>query len=192
MATFKDLDDFFKRLDSDFARRAVPRIIAERATEFYKERFTLKVDVDGRPWPDTSKPVKRGSLMVRSGALMASVKPSVITEERVRISAGSTKVPYAKAHNEGETITIPVTPQMRKFAWAMYYKEGAKGVKTSKSGAKYQSIEVGGKANPWKGLALTKKQALTVTLPKRQFMGHSNLLNSRLMESFKKAFGNLF
>lgn len=192
MTTFKDLDDFFKRLDTDFARRAVPRIIAEKATEFYKQRFTLKVDVDGKPWPDTAKPVKRGSLMVRSGALMASVKPSVVSEERVRISAGNTKVPYAKAHNEGETINIPVTPQMRKFAWAKYYEESGKGVKTSKTGAKYQSIEVGQKASPWKGLALTKKQMLTVKLPRRQFMGHSNLLNARLMESFKKAFSNLF
>lgn len=185
MATFKDLDDFFKRLDSDFARRAVPRIIAERATEFYKERFTLKVDVDGKPWPDTSKPVKRGSLMVRSGALMASVKPSVVTEERVRISAGGTKVPYAKAHNEGETITIPVTPQMRKFAWAMHYK-------TAKTANRKKDVGLSYQADGWKGLALTKKQTLIIKLPKRQFMGHSNLLNSRLMESFKKAFGNLF
>jgi phage gpG-like protein len=171
MATFKDLDNFFKRLDTDFARRAVPRIIAENATEFYKERFSLKVDVDGKPWLDTAKPVKRGSLMVRSGALMASVKPSVVTEERVRISAGSTKVPYAKPHNEGEIINIPVTPQMRKFAWAMNYKT---------------------KEDYWKGLALTKKQTLTIKLPKRQFMGHSNLLNDKLMDAFRKAFGNLF
>lgn len=170
MTTFKDLDAFFKRLDSDFARKAVPRIIAEKATEFYKQRFTTK-EWEGIPWPQTKNPVKVGSLMVRSGKTMASVKPSVVTPEVVKISAGGTKAPQAKIHNEGGIIDVPVTPQMRKFAWAMNYKT---------------------KDDKWKGLALTKKQTLRINMPKRQYMGHSPKLNAIFMDSFKKAFKNLF
>ena len=185
MATFKDIDDFFKRLNNDFARRAVPRIIAEKATEFYKQRFTVKADPNGVPWQQTQRAVKRGSLMVRSGKLMASVKPSVVTAERVIISAGSSKVPYAKAHNKGETITIPVTDKMRKFAWAMAYKTGNAAKRKKDVGLAYQS-------DGWKGLALTKKKTITIKLPKQQFMGHSKILNGIFMDSFKKAFKSLF
>lgn len=191
MATINDIDRFFKRLENDFARKAVPRIIAEKATEFYKQRFTTK-EWEGVPWQQTKNPINRGSLMTRSGKLVNSIKPSVVNPERVRISAGSTKVPYAKAHNEGETIQIPVTEKMRKFAWAKYYEQAGRGVKTGKSGNVYQSIDAGKSANPWKGLALTKKKTLTVKMPKRQFMGHSPKLNAILMDSFKKAFKSLF
>ncbi len=170
MATVKDIENFFKKLDNDFARRAVPRIVAEKATEFFKQRFTTK-EWEGKAWEQTKRPVKRGSLLVRSGKLMASVKPSVVTSERVRISAGGSKIPYAKAHNEGETIHVPVTKEMKKFAWAMHYKT---------------------KDDKWKGLALTKKKTLSIKMPKRQFMGHSTKLNAIIMDSFKKAFKNLF
>lgn len=190
MADLKSLDQFFKSLN-EYGRRAVPRIIAEKATEHFKRRFTTK-EFDGTPWPQTKKIVKRGSLMVRSGKLVNSIRPKTVSMERVTISAGSSKVPYAKAHNEGETITIPVTDKMRRFAWAMYYKEAGAGVKTNKAGATYQSVGVGKKANPWKGLALTQKKTLTVKLPKRQFMGKSNALNKEILESLQKEFQTLF
>lgn len=184
MATFKDIIDFFNRLENNFARKAVPRIIAETATEFFKQRFTTK-EWEGTPWPNAQRPPQRGSLLVRSGKLVNSIKPSVVNSERVVISAGSSKVPYAKAHNEGETITVPVTPQMRKFAWAMHYKFGKAASRKKSLGLSYQSDE-------WKGLALTRKQSLQITIPKRQFMGTSRKLNQLIMDRFKTAFKGLF
>lgn len=190
MADVKSLDQFFKSLN-EYGRRAVPRIIAEKATEHFKRRFTTK-EWDGTPWPQTKQIIRRGSILVRSGKLVNSIRPKTVNIERVAISAGSSKVPYAKAHNEGETITIPVTDKMRRFAWAMYYNEAGSGVRTNKAGATYQSVGVGKKANPWKGLALTQKKTLTVKLPKRQFMGKSNALNKEILESLSKEFQTLF
>lgn len=190
MATFKDIDDFFNKLSNEFLKEQVPKIIAEKATAFFKDRFTTK-EWDGTPWPETKTPVKRGTLMVRSGDLVNSIKPKTITAEKVVISGGSDKVNYARAHNEGETIVVPVTPKMRKFAWAKYYEASGADVKTGKSGNVYQSIGVGKKANPWKGLALTKKESLTIKLPMRRFMGPSPILNDVLFNAFREEFNKL-
>lgn len=171
MATFNDLYRFFDKLDQNFLKSVVPHIIAEKATEFYKQRFTIKADVNNRPWPPAKYPPTRGSLMVRSANLMQSIKPSRVTSNRVVISAGSSKVNYAKTHNEGANLKIPVTKDMRKFAWAMKYKTGD---------------------NKWKGLALTRKNFLQVNIPKRQFMGHSNILNKVLIDAVKNAYKHFF
>jgi len=190
MANINTIDKFFKRLD-DYGKRAVPSIISEKATEFYKHKFTTK-EWDGRPWEPTKRIVKSGSLMVRSGKLMNSIRPKTVSLSRVVVSAGGSVVPYAKALNEGETITIPVTAKMRKFAWAKYYEEAGKGIKTGKGGNTYQGIGAGKEANRWKGLALTPKQTLTVKLPERRFMGKSAMLNSFIFQAFKEEFKNLF
>ncbi len=171
MASFNDLNRFFERLDKDFLHGVVPHIIAEKATEYYKGRFTVKADVNGKAWPIAKHPPGRGSLMVRSGNLMASIRPSVVNSNRVVISAGSARVPYAKIHNEGGEVSVPVTMDMRKFAWAMKYKTGD---------------------DRWKGLALTRKSVIWVYMPKRQFMGHSKMLNQIIVNTIKTAFKGLF
>jgi phage gpG-like protein len=175
MASFKEIDDFFDKLTNEFLKKNVPNIIAEKATDFFKERFTTK-EWDGDPWPETKTPIKRGTLMVRSGALVASIKSKTVTSERVVISAGSDKVQYPRIHNEGGTINIPVTPKMRKFAWAMHYKEVGEDKKAN---------------TPWKGLALTKKETIEVTIPRRRFMGPSDKLNAVLFNALRDAFNSL-
>lgn len=83
-----------------------------------------------------------------------------------------TDVPYAAVHNYGGTLHPAVTPQMRKFAWAMYYK--AAGIKKGmKKGGKKRMLlteNAPEEALMWKRLALTPKKRLTVHIPKRQFM----------------------
>ena len=83
-----------------------------------------------------------------------------------------TRVPYAGIHNQGGMVQTTVTPKMRRFAWAMYYK--ATGIKRKmKHGGKVrkQREENASKeALNWKRLALTKKTKLTVRIPRRQFM----------------------
>jgi len=169
MANFNKLNQFLDSLDKDFLHGVVPHIIAEKATEFYKNRFTVKADVKNKAWPPAKNPPRRGSLMVRSGNLVASIRPSVVSGERVVISAGSARVPYAQIHNEGGPIRVPVTRNMRKFAWAMNYKSGD---------------------NRWKQLAITRKSILRINIPKRQFMGHSKILDQLIINSINKAFKN--
>lgn len=171
MAESKKVNIFFETLEKQFLRDIVPRIIAEEATKFYKQRFTVKADVNNSPWPQAKNPPKRGSLMVRSGNLLASIRPSKVTSTRVVVSAGSSKVPYAQLHNEGGVVDVPVTKQMRRFAWAMKYKTGD---------------------DRWKGLALTKRASLRIGIPKRQFMGHSKQLDRQIISSVKTAFKSLF
>lgn len=171
MRKLQEINAFFDKLDKTFAQKILPSIIAEEATKFYKQRFTVKADVNNSPWPQAKNPPKRGSLMVRSGNLVASIRPSEVSSTRVVISAGSTKVPYAKLHNEGGAVDVPVTKKMRRFAWAMKYKTGD---------------------DRWEGLALTKRTSLRVNIPKRQFMGHSRQLDRQIISSVKTAFKSLF
>ena len=82
-------------------------------------------------------------------------------------------LPYANIHNEGGELHIPITKKMRKYFWAMYYKEAGKGIKTrtTKKGitSTFQSIDIGKKANKWRAMALTKKEAFDFKIEQRQF-----------------------
>lgn len=75
-------------------------IIAEEATEYYKERFDEKKWND-QPWQPLKHPKKSGSLLVQSSALLNSIRPTVVTKERVVISGENQDVGYAQVHNEG-------------------------------------------------------------------------------------------
>ncbi len=83
-----------------------------------------------------------------------------------------TRVPYARVHNSGGVTRPTVTPKMRKFAWAMYYKAAGIKKKMKRGGKvrKQREENASEEALNWKRLALTKKAKLTVTIPQRQFM----------------------
>lgn len=105
--TFNELGNYFNTLADEISEE-VPDIIAETATEYYKERFSKKA-WDGNPWETADTPKNTGSLLVDSGALVNSIQPSYVGTDKVVISAGNEKVDYAQAHNEGfkGTVTIP-------------------------------------------------------------------------------------
>lgn len=94
--------------------------------------------------------------------LQASIKPAVVSAERVVISAGSPKVKYARAHNEGLRI---------------------KGVANVRS---YMNSNFMGKKKKVQIPAHTR--SFDFKLPRRQFMGHSKYLNQAIMERLTKAF----
>ena len=76
-------------------------------------------------------------------------------------------VPYASAHNDGETITVPVTDKMRKMGWARYYANGGKESPTPE-------------AEMWKRFALTPKTQLRIKMPERPILKESAELNTAL------------
>lgn len=84
------------------------QIVAETATEYYKETFRKKA-FDGNPWAPARVPKRTGSLLIDSGAMLNSIRPSEISARKVVISAGNDKVPYARVHNEGYSgpVTVP-------------------------------------------------------------------------------------
>lgn len=104
--------------------------------------------------------------------------------------------PYANIHNEGGNIKIPVTDKMRKFAWAMYYKNGGGKTRKTKQGNAYSSIKLDKKANQWKGLALTEKTYLNINIDQRQFAptksNPSPVLNKAVERGVVRAFKEIF
>ncbi len=97
--TFKELEEYFETLP-DRVLDDASEIVSETAIEYFKESFTRK-DWDGKPWVPPKKAKHIGSLMITSGALVNSITEKLRTRTRIIISAGNTKVTYAKAHNEG-------------------------------------------------------------------------------------------
>ena len=80
----------------------------------------------------------------------------------------SNDTPYAALHNRGGTVQPRVTDKMRRFAWAMYYKQaGAARLKEKAHGRNTTESE---EAMRWKRLALTRKRKLLIRIPRRQFM----------------------
>jgi phage gpG-like protein len=112
--TIDELEKYFEQLPDQILDN-VPDIVAETATEYFKQRFTEK-SFDKNPWAAAKVPKHTGSLLVESGNLLNSIKPSEITREHVVISAGNEKVEYAKVHNEGFTgqVTIPAHTRSTK------------------------------------------------------------------------------
>ena len=176
MTTFKDLHNFFESLRTDYLHDMVPNILAETATEFFKQRFTYK-DWEGTAWPTARYPVTAGSLMQRSGALVNSIRPKIVGPGRVVISAGDSKVPYAQIHNEGGQITV--TPKMKKWAWAMHYNAGG----TPKD------AEPTPQAKFYKAMAL-QKAGSAIIMPRRRFMGYSPSLNKQILKSLQQDYNH--
>lgn len=100
--------------------------------------------------------------------------------------------PYANIHNEGGNIKIPVTDKMRKFAWAMYYKNGGGKAKGKSARAMLRNQN----ADNWKGLALTKKTYLNINIDQRQFAptksNPSPVLNQAVERGVVRAFKEIF
>lgn len=96
------LNAFFDSLDRKIDY--IPQIIAETSVEYFKDSFRTK-SWDGEPWKpykNKKREPKRGSLMQRSpGGLASTVRPSIVSAPLVRISAGNSRINYARVHNEG-------------------------------------------------------------------------------------------
>lgn len=149
----------------DFLRTKAPVLVGNAAVNHIKGNFREGGFMNGgrKPWPATKRQ-QRGSpykpLLSGRNHLMSN------TTFRPRDYAVTivNSTPYAGIHNEGGTInTHPtVTPKMRKYAWAQYYKAGGGKEKTVPDDAQF-----------WKRLALTKKTKLNirVRIPQRRFMG---------------------
>ena len=99
------------------------------------------------PWRDTKHENPIGSLMMRSGDLRRGMEADIESGESIRFT---NSMPYARIHNEGGETHPRITPKMRAWAWAQY---------KDTQDAMY------------KGIALSKKETLTVKIPQRQFIG---------------------
>ncbi len=127
------------------------------------------------PWAMPKRAISKGSLLLRTGALRSSIQSRVDNNS----IAFSSSLPYAALHNEGGVLTV--TPKMKKFFWAMYYKTSG-AITTKKSGAASKSKKnaaLSAEAMYWKALALMKAGA-KLTIPKRQFIGWHEAVNTNV------------
>lgn len=158
-----EVNIFFDQVDEGL-RTYVPDMVAETATEFFKESFVTK-SWDGIPWQEyknKAKEPKRGTLMRRANNLVNSIRPTVVSITLVRINAGSDKVPYARTHNEGEH--MKGTRNIRQ-----YYNNNFMGT------GKRVAIRA-------------HTRSVDYLMPKRQFMGK----NQPLINTIKTRFNNNF
>jgi len=189
MSRFKDIDKDFgrknKRLDRAL-KRDIPAMIGEEHKNGFRRSFREQrfYDYGQRGWkaperkdtssafpPPTRSHLTRDTLIGKAGAGGSGLQDSFrVSIRRGEIAIANTK-DYAGIHNEGGTVKVPVTKDMRSFAWAMYYKSKKRGAKN------YES---------WKGLALTKKNKLSMKIPQRKFMGHSRKIDDEVDKEIDK------
>lgn len=150
---------------NQFLRNILSDLKVELADEFDKN-FERK-GFFGTPWAPTKRVVSRGSLMLRSGDLRKSIRPT-IAEGTISFASSE---PYAALHNEGGEITV--TPNMRRFFWAMYYKvNGAMGKRKDGTNRKDKANRIlTAEAQYWKSMALIAI-GTKLKVPQRKFLGH--------------------
>jgi phage gpG-like protein len=154
----------FRQMAED-ALAGLPEQVGEKARahflqSFIKEGFT---DVSFIAWPKR-KGDQTGKILSQSLALRGSIRVAQADLKMIRVVAGE-GLPYAAIHNEGGVINVPVTERMKKFFWMMYKKT---------------------EDDKWKWMALTKKEQLTIKIPKRQYIGESYKLMQDIDQMFIK------
>lgn len=166
----------FKRLKSNFLIYA-----GNTAVNFFQDRFRQKgfIDTAYQPWADRKPPKgkkkARGSLMVVTGRLKNSIKRGQTTADSVSVG---TDVPYAKPLNEGSRELVSVKPHKRQAIRKTKVKGSYNGTANKQ---KTKTIDLLGSRHNVKGY--TRKN----NLPKRQFIGESNLLMRRLEANLIRA-----
>jgi len=170
-------------------RRKLPVIVGRMAKDHYQDNFRKGGFVNNglQKWPVTkrqrsgssSASATYGPLLSGRNHLFGSIKYEP-GDYRVKVA---NEVPYAAIHNEGGTVNPTVTPKMRRFAWAMYHK--ATGREKSKRKTKKAGTKENAAAGFWKALALTKKQKLSIKIPKRRFLGESAELTKKINDKIE-------
>ncbi|MBR5169895.1 MAG: phage virion morphogenesis protein [Muribaculaceae bacterium] len=173
----------------DAIHRRLPVKIGRMATDHFQDNFRRGGYVDGglHPWPVTRRQQSGGKAANSQYGPLMSARKNLYGSIRyvpgdAQVVVG-TSVPYAAVHNQGATITTHprVTPKMRKFAWRQFFAAGGKNAPAD-SGAGF-----------WKGLALTKKDKLTVTakIPQRKFLGQSQELSEKVSQTVENEIKNI-
>ena len=194
-----DIQRMKKEIETLIARK-LPVAAGKYAKQHFQDNFRQGGFVNGglHPWPQAKRLSSGGTGADSQYKTLMSSRNHLFSS--INYTPGIAKVTifndvvYAAIHNEGGTIHPKITPKMRRCAWAKYYelKGGAKGAQKPRKGQKNGVTKsVGnqpdsGEAEKWKRLALTKKETLTINIPRRQFMGQSTELDARISAYVEK------
>lgn len=163
-----NINAWFAQFKQRFDKR-VPTIVAETATEYYKDRFKpANEDWDKVKWQALSpkyaakKTFGKGRILTARSFLMNTIRPSVVNQNWVTISAGNSRVPYARIHNEGLRVTG--VRKVKRFTNTNFMGTG-------------RAVQI-----------RAHTRTVNYKMPKRQFMGHSRYLNQILRTRLIKTF----
>jgi len=191
-AIIMDFNEFKKKMNtrsrelSEYYHRTLPVKAGAKVKSIVQENFRLG-GFQGETlekWPATKRQSGSGTDAKR-GPLLSSRK---VLYSGTDYRAGDAEVTiyntviYAGIHNDGGTTHPRVTPKMRRYAWARYYAAGG-----GRGGGKSrQKANENSDAEFWKGLALTKKECLSVRIPQRRFIGPSAKINKELRKVIER------
>ncbi|MDN3621333.1 phage virion morphogenesis protein [Polaribacter undariae] len=149
----------FDKFIADYAvlKRKLPRMYGIEAVNLFKENFDKEGFIVGNgsviKWKKTRRNTGR-KVLKKSGRLQRGIHIKRIGNGRVVVGVDS-NIKYAALHNFGGT--IPITPKMRRYFWAMF----------KQTGDAY-----------FKGMALTKKKEFVI--PERKYIGKTSAMEPRL------------
>ena len=162
--------DLFNRLQCLTQRTFLQRMVNEAgviAVNFSKDRFRFKnwIDKTAEKWQARKRP-DRGSLLLRTGRLKRSIRKIASGDYYVVVG---TDVPYAQLHNEGGTVNkvAQVKAHTRKVVMRQRSVNRRGNVTTRAIGSKIVNVRA-------------HNRKMNLTMPKRQFLGESELLMRRI------------
>lgn len=131
-------------------------------------------------WRTNHLPNRRGSPMMRTGTLRRSINSKVQGMNVVFTSS----VPYADIHNSGGEIIV--TEKMKKFFWAMYYKNAGAvtfNIRKKAMSNTERNRRLSAEAEKWKALALQPTGKI-MKIEKQQFIGDHPVARGVIKRSF--------
>jgi len=175
----------FKRVAYNYhlVRQQIPGVVGTVAVNFFKDSFRRQGwrDRSLERWQSRSKQAKRNkghAILISSGRLRNSIR---ITEQNFNRTVIGTNTPYAQAHNEGFKGIVSVKAHQRGKFTSGKEKYTTKAGKERNRTRKEQT-----------GSGTVRAHTRNMNLPKRQFMGNSEILELKLTKSIELAIIKIF
>lgn len=163
------------------SRLQLVRGVAGIALSFFKKSFIDGGFTDGtlKKWPKRKGGLRNNgrAILIDRGVLKRGLRIKQADLNKAVIGVDSA-IKHAEIHNNGGIIQLTV--KMRRFFWAMYYKNGGSDKRTSGNET----------AQFWLRMALKKDS--TIVIPKRQFIGESATLTRKLTVYLEAELGKIF
>lgn len=164
-------DNIFAELAAiNKAVKQLPILVGNRAEKFFKKNFDLEGfqgNTGLEQWAQRSPMAARneGRKILRdSGDLYNDIEKRV-AGNRIKVLVAGTSAKYADIHNFGGKIKIRVTPQMKKWAYAIFKKTNT----------------------PFYfNLSITNKKIIEIDMPQRKFIGNSAQLDRIIKDLIEK------
>jgi phage gpG-like protein len=152
----------------------LPKIIGNEVVNFALDNFRRQGYLGDtfEPWrrrKPTGRRVSTRAILIQSGRGRRSIR---VTRADADIVAVGSDVPYMKAHNKGSTELVTVKAHTRKIYGVAKVGTGIYSVKSRRERMRKESN--------LSGHAQVKQHQRRMRLPKRQFLGKSQYLMSRL------------